>query len=56
MAPRQSAEMTEALRLIMDEGLTPYAAAKRTGVSQSAISQCRNPAYLKWKESQNAKA
>jgi len=54
MAPKQSAQMTEALRLIMQEGKTPYAAAKLAGVTQGAISQCRNPEYLKWKEQQNA--
>lgn len=30
-------ETIEAVRLVRDEGLTPYAAAKRTGVAQSTV-------------------
>lgn len=43
MAGRQSAEVRRALRLIIDKGWTAYAAAKKTGISQSTIS--RNPQY-----------
>jgi predicted transcriptional regulator len=53
MAPKQSAQMTEALRLIMEEGKTAYAAAKLAGITQAAISV--NKQYREWKEAQNAK-
>lgn len=39
MAARICPEMKEALRLIMEEGYTAYAAAKATGVTRSNISQ-----------------
>lgn len=36
---RQSAEVKEALRLVREEGLTRYQAAKITGVTQGRLSQ-----------------
>lgn len=53
MGARQSAEMTEALRLIKTEGKTAAEAARITGVTKGAIS--KNATYRKWKESQDEK-
>lgn len=50
MAARICPEMKEALRLIMEEGYTAYAAAKATGVTRSNISQ--NSEYRKFRENQ----
>lgn len=36
MTARQSAEVTKALKLI-EKGMTPYAAAKKTGIALSTI-------------------
>jgi predicted DNA-binding protein (UPF0251 family) len=53
MGARQSAEMTEALRLIKTEGKSQAEAARITGVTKGAIS--KNATYRKWKEEQDAK-
>lgn len=37
MAARESAEMAEARRLVTQCNMTPYAAAKRAGISAPAI-------------------
>lgn len=39
MGAKRSAQMEKALRMIFTEGKTAYAAAKATGLTQSAISQ-----------------
>jgi DNA-binding XRE family transcriptional regulator len=37
MGAKESPEMKEARRLVIEEKLTPYAAAKRAGVSRQSI-------------------
>lgn len=47
MAARESNAMGEARELITTDGLSAYAAAKRTGISRSAIYMA--PWYKAWK-------
>jgi len=47
MAPRESAAMVKARELVTKRGLTPYAAAKKVGVTRSAIYMA--PWYKAWK-------
>jgi ACT domain-containing protein len=51
MAARESATMVEARKLVTKKGLTPYAAAKKVGLTRSAIYM--SPWYKAWKK--NAK-
>ena len=39
MAAKVSAEMLKAKKLVMEKGLTPYAAAAKAGITRSAIYQ-----------------
>lgn len=39
MGAKRSAEMVEALRLVLQQGISAAEAARRTGVTKSAISQ-----------------
>jgi predicted transcriptional regulator len=47
MAPRESEAMMKAKDLVVNEGLTPYLAAKLVGLSPSAIYM--TDWYAKWK-------
>lgn len=47
MAPRESAEMTKARKLVTEQGVTPYAAAQKVGLTRSAIYMA--PWYKAWK-------
>lgn len=47
MAAKESAAMAEAFRLITEEGLSAYAAAKRAGISRQAIYM--SPWWKSWK-------
>lgn len=51
MAARESAAMVKARKMVMEQGLTPYAAAQKVGLSRSAIYMA--PWYKEWKK--NAK-
>lgn len=53
MAAKESAAMAKARKLVVDKGLTPYAAAKECGLTRSAIYMA--PWYKEWKAAQNAK-
>ena len=50
MAPLESAQMVRARKLIIEGGLTPYAAAIKVGITRAAIYNA--PWYKEWKESQ----
>jgi predicted DNA-binding protein (UPF0251 family) len=52
MSGRMSAETTEALRLVKEEGLSAYAAAKKVGIALSTIyrAQAREAATRKRKK------
>lgn len=52
MAARESAAMVKARKLVTEQGMTPYAAAQKVGLSCSAIYMA--PWYKEWKK--NAKA
>lgn len=47
MGAKESAEMAEARRLVIDLGMTAYAAAKQAGVTRSAIYMASW--YKEWK-------
>ncbi len=51
MAARESEAMKKARKLVMEKGLTPYAAAKQAGLTRSAIYM--SAWYKEWKK--NAK-
>ena len=48
MAAKESAEMVKARKLVTEKGLTPYAAAKKVGLTRSAIYMA--PWYKNWKK------
>lgn len=50
MAARESEAMKKAKKLVTEQGLTPYAAAQRVGLTRSAIYMA--PWYKQWKETQ----
>jgi len=50
MPARESAAMARARKLIIEKGLTAYAAAQKVGISRSAIYMA--PWYRKWKGEQ----
>lgn len=53
MGAHESAAMVKARKLVLEGGLTPYAAALRTGITKSAIYQASW--YKEWKaENENA--
>ena len=47
MGAHESAAMAKARKLVLEGGLTPYAAALRTGITKSAIYQANW--YKEWK-------
>lgn len=47
MAAKESDAMKKARELVVQEGLTPYAAAQQTGLTRSAIYMA--PWYKEWK-------
>jgi len=47
MAARESAAMVEARKLVTEQGMTPYAAAQKVGLTSSAIYMA--PWYKAWK-------
>ncbi len=51
MAAHESAAMVKARKLVTEQGLTPYAAAQKVGLTRSAIYM--TPWYKEWKK--NAK-
>ena len=51
MAARESAAMVKARKLVTEQGLTPYAAAQKAGLTRSAIYMATW--YKEWKK--NAK-
>lgn len=48
MAAKESAEMAKARKLVTEGGLTPYAAAIKTGITRSAIYMA--PWYKEWRD------
>lgn len=50
MAARESAAMVKARKLVTEQGLTPYAAAQKVGLTPSAIYMA--PWYKAWKKEQ----
>jgi len=50
MAAKESEAMKEARKLVMKIGLTPYAAAKKVGLTSGAIYMA--PWYKRWKSDQ----
>lgn len=50
MAAKESDAMKKARKLVMEKGLTPYAAAAKVGLTRSAIYMA--PWYKDWKEAQ----
>ncbi len=53
MAARETAEMKKARKLVTEQGMTPYAAALKVGLTRSAIYMA--PWYKEWKAAKNAK-
>lgn len=53
MAAKESAAMVKARKLVTEEGLTPYAAAKECGLTRSAIYMA--PWYKEWKVAQQTR-
>ena len=51
MAARESAAMVKAREMVTEQGVTPYAAAQKVGLTRSAIYMA--PWYKEWKK--NAK-
>ena len=51
MAALESAAMVKARKLVTEQGMTPYAAAQKVGLTRSAIYMA--PWYKEWKK--NAK-
>ena len=51
MAARESAAMGKARKLVMEQGVTPYAAAAKVGLTRSAIYMA--PWYKEWKVTKN---
>lgn len=47
MAARESAAMVKARKMVTEQGLTPYAAAQKVGLTRSAIYMA--PWYKTWK-------
>ncbi len=47
MAARESAAMVKARKMVTEQGLTPYAAAQKVGLTRSAIYMA--PWYKEWK-------
>ena len=50
MAARESAAMVKARKLVTEQGMTPYAAAQKVGLTRSAIYIA--PWYKAWKVAQ----
>ena len=51
MAARESAAMVKARKMVTEQGVTPYAAAAKVGLTRSAIYMA--PWYKAWKAAQN---
>ena len=47
MAAKVSAEMLKAKKLVLEKGMTPYAAAEKAGITRSAIYQAAW--YKEWR-------
>lgn len=54
MAARESAAMAKARKLVTEQGMTPYAAALKVGLTRSAIYMA--PWYKAWKATRNDQA
>ena len=50
MAARESAAMVKARKLVTEQGMTPYPAAQKVGLTRSAIYMA--PWYKAWKAAQ----
>ena len=50
MAARESAAMVKARKLVTEQGMTPYAAAQKVGLTRSSIYMA--PWYKAWKAAQ----
>lgn len=50
MAARESAAMVKARKLVTEQGMTPYAAAQKVGLTRPAIYMA--PWYKAWKAAQ----
>lgn len=53
MAARESAEMVKARKMVTEQGITPYAAAAKVGLTRSAIYMA--PWYKAWKFEQQTR-
>ncbi len=50
MGAKASAAMVKARKMVLEQGITPYAAAKKVGLTRSAIYMA--PWYKAWKREQ----
>lgn len=53
MAARESAAMVKAREMVTEQGITPYAAAQKVGLTRSAIYMA--PWYKEWKFAQQTR-
>ena len=53
MAARESAAMVKARKMVTEQGVTPYAAAQKVGLTRSAIYMA--PWYKEWKTAQQTR-
>lgn len=53
MAARESAAMVKARKMVTEQGVTPYAAAQKVGLTRSAIYMA--PWYKEWKKAQQTR-
>jgi predicted transcriptional regulator len=53
MAARESSAMVKARKMVTEQGLTSYAAAKKVGLTRSAIYMSRW--YKEWRDAQKSK-
>lgn len=53
MAARESAAMVKSRKMVTEQGVTPYAAAQKVGLTRSAIYMA--PWYKEWKKAQQTR-
>ena len=54
MANKQNPKVAEALRLMDEEGMSAYSAAKALGIAQTSVYAAFNRRKLKWLEAKEA--
>ena len=53
MAAKESEAMVKARKMVTEQGVTPYAAAQKVGLTRSAIYMA--PWYKEWKKAQQTR-